>query len=251
MKLTVRHETVAHAGMAGRLRIAHLSDLHLWWGTKKLQKIDHLLATWQPEVIALTGDYADTPGASSSISTWVQRLTEKYPVFWIAGNHDTWWHGQMVAALTRISTAHAVDERPAKFVAADGAVWEFLSWAQHCSRKPCATVRRIVLIHDPSGISAPQTAGADLLLAGHLHGGQFVFWKNSQGLHLPPGWLYPWCGDRWELGSGTTLIVSRGLGDTLPLRFRCPRELVVVDLEPTSTGTHDGSKTPGESSRSR
>lgn len=26
--------------------------------------------------------------------------------------------------------------------------------------------------------------------------------------------------------------ISRGLGDTLPIRYNCPKELIVVDLEP-------------------
>lgn len=59
----------------------------------------------------------------------------------------------------------------------------------------------------PAGCRA-RRAGFDLVLAGHLHGGQLV---------------------RFELGP-TTLIVSRGAGDSLPLRWRCPREVVLCEI---------------------
>jgi predicted MPP superfamily phosphohydrolase len=38
-----------------------------------------------------------------------------------------------------------------------------------------------------------------------------------------------WTGLRFELG-GTTLLVSRGAADTLPARFRCPREVLLCEL---------------------
>ncbi len=251
-KLTVRHETISIADIpaGSSLRIAHLSDLHLWWGRRKLDGITAQLEQSQPDVIALTGDYADTPTGRTLIVSWLASLSQRYPVFWISGNHDHWWGGRTVRELAAIRTAHWVDSQPAMHMK-QGVSYQFLSWEQHLhmpdqkqqSQEQAQRIR-IVLLHDPAPVSTDTARGAHVLLAGHLHGGQIVLWKNSRGQLQPVGWLYAWCGDRWEIqdpntnsnAAGTaanrsTLIVSRGLGDTLPIRFACPWEIVMVDLE--------------------
>jgi predicted MPP superfamily phosphohydrolase len=70
----------------------------------------------------------------------------------------------------------------------------------------------------------------DLVLAGHLHGCQFVFKEHAERL-LPGGWFYSWNCLRRKVGN-CALIVSRGCADTLPFRWNCPREVVVCDLVP-------------------
>jgi predicted MPP superfamily phosphohydrolase len=87
----------------------------------------------------------------------------------------------------------------------------------------------IVLIHNPRPIIEALVVMPVLILAGHLHGGQWVLWKDAKGAGWPPAMFYPWCGDRWALQEGH-LIVSRGLGDTFPMRIRCPREMVIIDI---------------------
>ncbi len=91
----------------------------------------------------------------------------------------------------------------------------------------------VVLGHGPD--YARGRIDADLLLAGHTHGGQ---------VQLP--WIGPlvtlstvprsWASGVTALEGGRTLVVSRGIGmerGLAPrLRFLCPPELVVIDVEP-------------------
>lgn len=68
-----------------------------------------------------------------------------------------------------------------------------------------------------------------MLLAGHLHGGQIVLWRDRRGRPQPAGARH----DRLEDSSaihGVPLLVSRGMGDTLPLRIRAPRVIVIIDF---------------------
>ncbi len=92
----------------------------------------------------------------------------------------------------------------------------------------------VVLGHSPDYAMSSQV-DADLMLAGHTHGGQVC---------LP--WIGPlltlsnsprsWVSGMTELSGGRKLVVSRGVGmergPAPRLRFLCRPELVVIDLKP-------------------
>ena len=93
---------------------------------------------------------------------------------------------------------------------------------------------RIVLGHRPDFALAP--AEADLLLAGHTHGGQVQLPLIGPLVTLsevPRRWAG---GEPTRLPSGATLVVSRGVGmerETAPrLRFLCRPELLVIEVTP-------------------
>ncbi len=95
----------------------------------------------------------------------------------------------------------------------------------------------VVFGHGPD-FALSDAVDADLLIAGHCHGGQ---------VRLP--WLGPimtlssvpraWTSGATELSPGKWLVVSRGIGmergGAPPLRFLCRPEVVIVDLVPTGT----------------
>jgi len=91
----------------------------------------------------------------------------------------------------------------------------------------------IVVGHDPD--FALGAVEADLLLAGHTHGGQ-VRLPGLGPLVTSSRVPRAWAAGRTALANDRTLIVSRGIGMERgyapQLRFLCPPELVVVDLEP-------------------
>jgi predicted MPP superfamily phosphohydrolase len=76
---------------------------------------------------------------------------------------------------------------------------------------------------------------ADLLLAGHTHGGQvrIPFIGPIMTFSAVPR---TWAAGLTDLTGGRTLVVSRGIGmerGRAPrLRFLCPPEIVIVDIEP-------------------
>ena len=71
--------------------------------------------------------------------------------------------------------------------------------------------------------------GIDLILAGHLHGGQFILFKTNKNGHFPGSLVYRYCTDRRQL-KHTTLIVRKGLGDTFPFRLNCAKEVIRVQI---------------------
>ncbi len=236
MKLAVRHEIVERVESADRMRIAHLSDFHLWFSARKLADIEETLAPWKPDVLALTGDYADTPTGQRLMIEWVRRIATRYPLCWVAGNHDRWFGPAFLRRLAALNHAHAIEREDALITAARGVRCRFTTLAR-LSR--ASSIREdaaiVVLLHNPSAIDAARVRALDgcLLLAGHLHGGQVTLWRDRNNRPQPASSCYPWLADRREIGE-STLIVSRGLGDTLPIRYDTPKEIVMIDYAVSS-----------------
>ena len=66
----------------------------------------------------------------------------------------------------------------------------------------------------------------DLIVSGHLHGCREVFWQRQNSLY-PGRWFYRWNILEKRVGQ-CCFVVSRGIGDTLPVRYNCPREVILV-----------------------
>lgn len=86
----------------------------------------------------------------------------------------------------------------------------------------------LAITHHPNLIDDPLARHVDLLLAGHTHGGQ---------VHVPViGPVHVSCRRPRQRAkglvraNGTVMYVTRGVGEGLPLRLGCPRELPVITL---------------------
>ena len=90
---------------------------------------------------------------------------------------------------------------------------------------------RILLAHSPDQFSWARDNDIDLMLAGHLHGGQVRF--PILGPIFSPS-LY---GVRYAAGiftaGNTVMHVSRGTGSFTPLRYNCPPEIALLTLHAT------------------
>ncbi|MBR5009876.1 MAG: metallophosphoesterase, partial [Clostridia bacterium] len=84
----------------------------------------------------------------------------------------------------------------------------------------------VVLDHQPNDFDAEAEAGADLVLCGHTHGGQFI----------PINHVGEWIGENdlrygHEKRGGTDFIVSSGISNwTFKFRTGCRSEYAVIDI---------------------
>ena len=204
--------------LARPVRLLYASDLHLghWW-TARVG--DHLLALarpLEPDLILLGGDLVDTGSALEMLSDLLRKLAAIAPVAAVPGNHD------VRAGLHRVRAA-VVDA---------GGTWlpeqPLLSPLPVDGVLTSASGSRILCAHEPKVFPAAVNAGYRLVLAGHLHGGQCVL-ATRKGMQYPAVWFHRWHGLRFQQGDAT-MLVSRGLADTFPLRFNCPRELLLCEL---------------------
>ena len=175
----------------------------------------------KPDVVLLGGDLVDGSSELSRLSDLVGNLSRIAPVLAIGGNHDS------SIGLDRVRDA----------VVHGGGQWIHAGIAQltHGSRivsisGPQAGLQtegdvRILCAHNPRIWKTSRLRGYDLVLAGHLHGCQVVVFEYGDRL-FPGAWFYPYCYLSHQCGP-SRLVVSRGVSDLVPIRWRCPREVVL------------------------
>lgn len=225
--LLVRRERVAGRRRSGRAwRLLFASDLHLVRGRGHL--VDAVSAIARDELVdavLLGGDLIENAAALPLLAQLVARLATAAPVFAVPGNHDARGPTRAVAATVRSAGGTWLAGGTSRLqregrcdLHLHGGVGQRTADALHA-----------FVAHHPSRAAATASAhGDDVAFAGHLHGGQCVWWQRGARLY-PGAWFSRWTGLRFDLGA-TTLLVSRGVADTLPVRFRCPREVLLCEL---------------------
>ena len=225
--LLVRSERVAVAGAVAGWRLLYASDLHLTARRPSLAaELVSLVAAERPDAVLLGGDMLDRRDGHALLADMVRTMTATCPVVAVPGNHDAWCGLELVRG--------AVVESGGTWLPGAALVLRQPGRAPlHLHATPQAATEagavRALVGHHPNIGPVAAAHGYAVAFAGHLHGGQCVWWQRGERLY-PGAWFSRWNGLRFSLGA-TTMLVSRGAADTLPLRFRCPREVVRCCLE--------------------
>ncbi len=240
-------------------RMVLLSDLHnKSFGrenSRLLQKIDELA----PDEILVAGDMLTATAGHdyAPALTLMERLAGKYRIHYGMGNHEYrlrlypeqypgMYEGYMLG-LRSAGIEPLINERtylPAWNVDVCGVEID-RRYYKHFGRKPMEMAYlnkllgaprkdafQVLIAHNPVYFETYAGWGADLVVAGHVHGG-IMRLPVFGGVLSPSLTLFPkYDGGRFENGK-STMILSRGLGShTIPLRIFNPGELVVIDLAP-------------------
>ncbi len=228
-------------------RIVHLSDLHINGriGRRFFRRAVELVNDLAPEMVVISGDICERDDCIEWLDE-LGKLTAPCGSFFVLGNHDL-----------RVVDSTSIRNR----LAANGLIDLGGRWIAHNPRgvsvviagnelpwfAPAAPMEhcpteidgkrppRIVVSHSPDQLLWARSFDADLMLAGHTHGGQ---------IQLP--WIGPLVapsrfGVKYASGEffehPTLMHVSRGLSSLQPLRFRCPPEISLLVLKPAKDGT--------------
>ena len=215
--------------------ILHLSDLHL--GTvslngRTLERAVQWAEQTPSDVVFLTGDLLSRQRGEPRLREALDRLRPKHGVYAVLGNHDVpAARGALGASLLEdASVLLEVDGRRVQLVGA--APW--LDWKRTRIERladPDADLR-ILLFHFPDVTQWLPPQSYDLIVAGHLHGGQICLplpgggklrfehlrAPHWEGLHsTPAGMLHV------SRGLGTSFVPFRLLArpEATKLRLRC------------------------------
>jgi len=223
--VTVRREEVGGYDLKDPVRILYASDLHLGWAWSEslIEELLDAAQTETPGIILLGGDLIDRENALPLLESLVENLSKVAPVWAISGNHDR------VFGVADIR--NAVEKGGGNWLEGEktsirsGGVRLSIEGSLH--RREAGEIR-ILCAHRPDIFPNAVKAGFDVVLAGHLHGGQCVIATVDQVLY-PGAFFSRWHGLRF-IEENATMIVSRGAADTLPLRWNCPREVILCEI---------------------
>ncbi len=239
-----------------------LSDLHdtdvTHDGNKKLiESIDKI----NPDFVILAGDmitsYSKTNDKSNVTFDFLKELSGKYKVYYGLGNHEQRYkaepdkfkgkYDELVKYVTELGIEFLSDtysdsagnniriygydipienyRRGVRTKLPDSVIEKTLGRADHDRYN-------ILIAHTPDFFDDYVDFGADLVLAGHLHGG-IVAIPGIGGVISPQLRLFP----KYDSGSftenSTTMIVSRGIGwHSVPIRIFNKAEIVSVTIRP-------------------
>jgi predicted MPP superfamily phosphohydrolase len=229
MKISVRTELVSLFVGEENSTILHLSDIHLWYSTKVLDFLLDWMGEHKPDIVMLTGDYYDVPRGAHNFSNFLLSASRHCPIVYILGNHDTIYGRKISGLLDGIPDCHCVEDDVFRYHSRSGRIHKVTSWKNRAKLGERNDGVNIILVHNPEKIREGELSNVDLILAGHLHGGQLIFYTTKTGSHFPGNLFFKHCADRKQIWN-STLIANRGLGDTFPIRWNCPKEIVLVKL---------------------
>lgn len=225
-------------------KIVQLSDLHGAEfgedGMGLVEKVKEL----EPDIIALTGDFVTDEGDLAAVEKLAARLTELCPVYFVSGNHE---FGSGLAVKVR----NILERAGVKYLSNEyltisrgedgillGGVEDPLAYADMLSPDELAQKMndaapdafKILLGHRNYWMTEYPELPVNLIFCGHAHGG-LIRIPGVGGLIGTDRRLFPDF-DAGQFNNGRyTLIVSRGLGNSVPIPrvFNRP-EIVCVEL---------------------
>ncbi|MGQ0504778.1 MAG: metallophosphoesterase [Myxococcaceae bacterium] len=226
------------------VRLGQISDIHVRTGVKprRLHMAVEMMNALKPDFVVLTGDYVCMTARPVKLLTEALREL-KVPAYATLGNHDHWSDAAKVrdalamAGVDVLTNEHRVLQLRGSqlhLVGVDDSVTKHDDPEAAFKGVP-EDATRIVLSHDPKSADRLHAYKPALILSGHTHGGQVFVKKVTPYLSARVGIKY--LAGFFEI-EGSLLYVTRGLGASVPVRFRAPHEIALLTLRSGALSTN-------------
>lgn len=243
-------------------RIAHVSDLHNDEFGENNEKLLALLKDAEPDIIAITGDLLDSRRTDVEKALhFARQAAQIAPCYYVTGNHESRMEkeyqqletGMIEAGVTVLRNEKVVLEKEGgrirllgiddpRFVLStdrlakmENVMGEVLTELLEDASEEEFT---ILLSHRPELFDLYCEQDLDVVLSGHVHGGQFRL-PIVGGIIGPSQGIFPEYDAGLYCEAHTNMVVSRGLGQSVvPFRINNPPELVLVTLK-CDTANHE------------
>jgi hypothetical protein len=240
------------AGLRHPISVIQISDFHfgLFYGTPELEKLVDQVNAIEADLLVITGDVFHSPlSVKQDAARALSRLrSRRFGNFAVLGNHD--FYAGVRESVEYIEKSGVRLLRDGWTTLRDRDVrihlggiddpmgsWlfgkEFPHFGLFTAKTPSEPGMRILLSHRPAVLPFASRAGIDLVLAGHIHGGQIIMPLpgRQEGVSLASlvsPYTYGW----YREGS-CRLYLNRGVGLTfIPWRVNCRPEITVFHLKP-------------------
>ena len=221
--------------------IVQVSDLHNKAFGKEQERLLRLIDAEQPDLVVITGDLVDNSAMENALC-FAKQAAGMATCCYVPGNHEA--RSPSYAKLRQELQEAGVQllENSAISLERQGErIWvlgvldpAFSPWEEGLLDRLASEGEgelRILLSHRPDRLEAYASSGVELVFSGHAHGGQIRL-PGIGGLFAPDQGLFPKYTSGMRQEGGTTLVISRGLGNSaFPLRLFNRPELVVFRLQ--------------------
>lgn len=230
-------------------KIVQVSDLH----NKDFKgRLVEKIKKANPNIIVITGDLIDRRNTKIKLAVdFIERIVDIGPVYYVTGNHEqlSSKYGILKKELERlnveiIDNSYTILNHKGHEIGlmgiGDPAIYqkEKPYWWQDSSQyvknslekllENSITDFNILLSHRPEQFHVYKDMDLDLVFTGHAHGGQIRL-PLIGGIFAPSQGFFPKYTSGIHSKGGTSMVVSRGLGNSIfPLRIFNPPDLVVV-----------------------
>ncbi len=238
--------------------IVQVSDLHNTEIGKDNKKLIEKIKEAKPDIIVITGDLIDQRRTDIYVALeFTAEAVKIAPCYYITGNHEPKALSEYEALKSSmIEQGVCVLENDSKYIEKDGQkirisglndpffynkedftytendygyTHEYLNTElPKLANDDCYTV---LLAHRPEYFDYYVENGAELVLSGHAHGGQFRI-PFVGGVYVPSQGLFPKYDEGIFTEGNTTMIISRGIGNSVfPFRVNNRPEILSIKLK--------------------
>ena len=235
-----------------QFKIVQLSDLHNEEFGENNEKLLEIIKEQEPDVVFVTGDSID--GVYTNIQIPIKLFEEILKicdVYFIVGNHeirsDANQYFEFIDTLTEIGVVVLKDDcayierngEKIQVIGLNDASNYKLIYGDDYKTEIAKAINNlddensfsVLLSHHPELFEEYVKTNVDLVFSGHAHGGQFRI-PFIGGIIAPEQGLFPEFDAGVFAENNTTMIVSRGLGNSIiPIRINNSPEVVVVALK--------------------
>ncbi len=254
--LKVRHVTITSRKITKPRTILHLSDIQMDNFGLREKKLARIVKNLTYDAVVITGDFINYDFTFEDCRRLLSKLDFKKNVFVVSGDTDTQFsrnrksikgaRNYLIKLFKNVRHPVAIlDSKPIRLALINGVPFiiggvprfheeKVQGLWKEVSREKMKENFVLLLSHSPDVILYEDARKADLVLAGHTHGGQVrlpfigaLVTNTKMGRHFASG--------LFRFGK-TRLFISRGIGleglATPKIRFFCRPEAVLITIKP-------------------
>ncbi len=223
-------------------KIIHISDLHNKKFIGGQNYLINKIIKASPDAIFITGDIISSYDKNIKTAIeYAKGFNSIAPTYYVTGNHETRLSAQnfdyLINALEEAGV-YVLNDKALKLTKNNDSIFiAGLEDGLDPTKKAYEVLKNIdenslklLLMHKPNGFKQAAHAGADLIFAGHAHGGQIRL-PFIGGIYAPNQGFFPKYTEGEYKHMESTMIVSRGIGNGFfPLRIFNRPQLVQITL---------------------